>query len=308
LKKIGIPTRHGTLTGAADSAGVSAFKGVPYVKQPIDERRWLPPEHPEESNREIECLEFGNTAIQGIDPVEEASLFPQGEDCLTLNIWTRGLWRNGPDHPESWPVMVFIHGGSYMSGGTTDPLYDGYRFAADNDVVFVTVNYRLNLLGFVSFEEIGGSAYRESGHLGLLDQIAALEWVRENIAHFGGDPGNVTIFGESCGGGSVSLLMTMERARGLFHKVIAQSGSVILRKSSDLSRRIGWDLMRMTGCTGMTDLLHLDADTIRRTIGAFEADYGMKSGIMYAPRLTARFCRGIPSWRSSGVRAEGSGS
>ena len=276
--KKNIKTEYGSFTGITDDAGIDIFKGIPYAEQPVGKKRWLPAEPLQKSDSEYECLDFGSTAVQGVDEVEEASLFPQGEDCLTLNIWNRYA-----DGKKLKPVMVFIHGGSYMAGGTTDPMYDGYNFAADNDVVMVTINYRLNLLGFVSFVEIGGPKYKDSGYLGILDQVTALEWIRDNIEYFGGDPSNVTIFGESCGGGSVSLLMTVPRAKGLFNKVIAQSGSLILRKSTDLARRIGSDYMKKMNCRSMEDLLKLSTSQIQDSIDEFQLDYGFKSGIMFAP-------------------------
>jgi len=279
MEKIKIQTRIGKIIGKTDAFGVSIFKGIPCAQQPVGERRWLPPEPLKGSREDIEAFDFGKTAVQAVDPVEEASLFPQGEDCLILNIWVKY-----PGASER-PVMVFIHGGSCMSGGTTDPLYNGYRFAADHDVVFVTINYRLSLLGFLSLEEVGGTAYRDSGKLGILDQIAALQWIRENISAFGGDPENVTIFGESCGAGSVSLLMTTPSAKGLFHKVIAQSGSVILRKGPDVARIITRDFMRKVNCRNMNELLRVDTDTIRKVMDEFQYDYGFKYSIMFAPEV-----------------------
>ena len=121
--------------------------------------------------------------------------------------------------------MVFIHGGGFIGGGTADPVYSGYNFVRRSDIVLVTINYRVNVFGFMDLETLGGAEYSDSKNLGILDQIRALEWLRDNIDLFDGDSGNVTIFGESAGSASVSILMTVPRAKGLFHKVIAQSGS-----------------------------------------------------------------------------------
>jgi len=143
----------------------------------------------------------------------------QSEDCLTLNVWTPAL------DGKRRPVMVWIHGGGFTIGASSQALYDGSVLARRGDVVLVTVNYRLGPLGFIRLADVTGGKIPSSGNEGMLDQVAALEWVRDNIAEFGGDPGNVTIFGESAGGMSVGTLLAMPSARGLFHKAIPQSGA-----------------------------------------------------------------------------------
>jgi len=144
------------------------------------------------------------------------------EDCLTLNVWTRGLGDGAKR-----PVMIWYHGGGFHYGSANSPRLDGTNLAAHHDVVVVTVNHRLNVLGHLYFADHAGSAFAESGNAGTLDMLASLQWVRENIERFGGDPGNVTIFGQSGGGAKVSTLLAMPAARGLFHRAIVMSGATI---------------------------------------------------------------------------------
>ncbi len=211
-----VTTRQGELRGSFVD-GVHTFKGIPYAAPLAGPRRLLPPQPAEPWSGVRDALAFGPKAPQPAYPPQIAPLLPPelvgaGEDCLTLNVWSPGLG------PAGRPVMVWIAGGVYAYHGTgASPWYDGSRFARDG-VVCVSITYRVGALGFLYFGE--GDATR-----GLLDQIAALEWVRENIAAFGGDPGNVTIFGESAGAMSVGTLLGMPRAEGLFRRAIAQSGA-----------------------------------------------------------------------------------
>jgi len=168
------------------------------------------------TNKTFDAKKFGASAVQAIDEIENASKNVQSEDCLTLNIWKRSDKKN-------LPVMVFIHGGSFMHGGSFEPFYNGNNLEAVNDVIVVSINYRLNIFGFMHFDMID-SAYEDSGYLGLQDQIAALKWVKENISAFGGAPDNVTIFGESAGSLSCMFLSVMPAAKGLFQKAIPESG------------------------------------------------------------------------------------
>jgi para-nitrobenzyl esterase len=151
-----------------------------------------------------------------------ADVTPEGEDCLTLNVWTPGLGDGGKR-----PVMIWLHGGGFAYGSANRAVTEGANLARRGDVVVVSVNHRLNILGFLHLGDIAGPAWAHSGNAGVLDLVAALRWVRENIGRFGGNPGNVTIFGESGGGGKVSVLLAMPAARGLFHRAIIQSGAAI---------------------------------------------------------------------------------
>ena len=169
-----VKTRYGTFNGFVDEKGVKTWLGIPFAQPPVGKLRWQAPQQLKPTNKTFDAKKFGFTAVQIIDNHETDSTNPQSEDCLTLNIWRRGEKKN-------LPVMVFIHGGGFQTGGSSDPLYNGSNFAAANDVVIVTINYRLAVFGFVNFGAID-SAFEDSGYLGIKDQIAALAWVKENIA------------------------------------------------------------------------------------------------------------------------------
>ncbi|MBR1842059.1 MAG: carboxylesterase/lipase family protein [Oscillospiraceae bacterium] len=243
---------NGTFVGKKRGS-VTVWRGIPYARAPVGELRWKAPLPPEDNSGVYEAYYNGKTPIQTILDSERASYYPQGEDCLYLNVWSN------TSAGENKPVMVFFHGGSYGWGGTADPLYDGLNLVkAHPDVVLVTVGYRTGLMGFVDFSSVrGGEEFPDAPNLGILDEIEALRWVRKNIPAFGGDGELVTIFGESAGGGSVSLLPVIPEARGLFRRVIAQSGSVALtfsrKECGEFTRR----LMRESGAEDMADLLRL---------------------------------------------------
>lgn len=232
---------------------VISYKGIPYATPPVGELRWKPPMPPAKSDSVYEAYYFGKSPIQTEWPSEEGSYYPQGENCLTLNIWTAD---NGM---KDKPVMVFFHGGSYGWGATSDPIYDGYNLVSENpDIILVTAEYRVGIMGFIDFSEVdGGEEYKESGNLGLLDHIRALEWVRDNISAFGGNADNVTIFGESAGGGTVSILPLIPQAKGLFRRVIAESGSVALTYSKKECLPLAKRLMNETGAENMEELIAL---------------------------------------------------
>lgn len=233
--------------------GVISFKGIPYAKPPVGELRWHAPQRADSSNIIREAYYFGKSGIQTLSTSVRASYYKQGEDCLTLNVWTAN------DTTTHRPVMVWIHGGSYGWGGTSDPLFEGHNFVkAHPEVILVTINYRLGLLGFLDLTQMeGGEDYVESGNLGLLDQVAALEWIQRNIAAFGGDASQVTIFGESAGGGSVSLLTVMPRARGLFQRAIVESGSVALSSTREEHKLLIDRVQKATGAKCVNDLMKL---------------------------------------------------
>ena len=233
-----VKTTAGAVRGAVDG-GVEVFKGVPYGAPTGGGRRFLPPAPPEPWGGELDCVRVGHACPQptlaGSGRVAEqiAALFAgpggpfvdtQDEDCLTLNLWTPSSG-NGPSAPR--PVMVWFHGGGWTMGSANSPMYDGTALARRGDVVVVGVNHRLGALGYLSLAEAFGAEVAASGAAGALDMVAALEWVRDNIAAFGGDPGNVTIFGESGGGAKVSVLLGAPAAAGLFHRAIIQSGPML---------------------------------------------------------------------------------
>ncbi len=259
-----VVTPYGKYKGKVQDSGVISFLGVPYAKQPVGELRWQEAQPLEESDEVIECYEYGNTPIQVEDDIEQASATKQGEDCLTANVWTRDL-------EGEKPVMVWIYGGGYVSGGTADPLYDGQNFVENNDVVMVSINYRLGPFGFLDLSEIGGEGYEHSRNLGLLDQIAALKWVKENIASFGGDPDNVTVFGESAGASSIMRLMSTELSDGLFEKAIIESGgNASIKHVGDeavdrieQSQYVAQKFLEVTGKEDLDGLLELSGEEVQ---------------------------------------------
>jgi len=256
---LAVEVANGIFVGQRDSS-LLAFKGIPYAVQPTGERRWrvVQPEHDSRLVREAKY--FGHTSIQSRSQGNAASLYPQGEDCLTLNVWTtaRGM------RTAHRPVMVWIHGGSYVCDGTANPRNWGDRFVlAHPEVVFVSINYRLGLLGFLDLSSLpDGKDYARSGNLGLLDQVEALRWVRRNIAAFGGDPDNVTIMGHSAGAGSVALLASIDEAQGLFRRAIMQSGSVAFTSSREDCQRLTKRVLDATGAKTVADLQALSQDEI----------------------------------------------
>lgn len=219
---------------------VYAFYGVPYGASTAGDRRFMPPAKPAPWNGVAAATAFGKRSPQGPshlipEDAAEDRREPAGEDCLVLNVWSKGL---GAGHR---PVMVWLHGGGYSQGSGAFIIYDGANLACRHDVVVVTLNHRLDAFGFLYLAELGGSKYANSANVGMQDIVFALEWVRDNIAQFGGDPNNVTIFGQSGGGGKVSTLMAMPSAKGLFHRAIIESGAEVKgltkKEATDTAKR-----------------------------------------------------------------------
>ena len=226
-----VDTTLGRVRGTS-APGVHVFKGIPYAAAPVGDLRFRPPAARQAWTDVRDATAYGASCPQafgvgeenprqleifrtfGMHPKEE----PQDEDCLVLNVWTPSL----TDGPK--PVMFRIHGGGFAMGSGSWAWHDGTNLVHRGDVVIVTVNHRLGALGYLYLDDLLGADYAGSGNAGMLDLVAALEWVRDNIAAFGGDPGNVTIFGESGGGYKTSILLAMPAARGLFHRAIVQSG------------------------------------------------------------------------------------
>ncbi|WP_284037203.1 carboxylesterase/lipase family protein [Neobacillus sp. 114] len=202
--------------------GVYSWKGIPFAKPPVGPLRFRAPELPDSWEGVRDATSFSPVAAQTQKEIMEFfgnDVSNVSEDCLYLNVWSPGA------DDKKRPVMVWIHGGAYVTGSGSGHWYDGASFATKGDVVVVTINYRLGVFGFLHLGEIGGEEYATSGNCGILDQVAALHWVQENIAAFGGDPNNVTIFGESAGAMSVGVLLGFPSAQGLFQKAILQSGA-----------------------------------------------------------------------------------
>ena len=252
---LSVKTRYGTFNGFVDKQGVKTWLGIPFAQPPVGKLRWQAPQPLKPSNKSFDAKKFGFAAMQVIDENEGASVNPQSEDCLTLNIWTRGNGKN-------LPVMVFIHGGAFVGGGSSDPLYAGTNIAAANDVVVVTFNYRLNVFGFVNFGAID-PAFEGTGCLGIQDQVAALQWVKENISAFGGNPDNVTIFGESAGAISVFLLTVAPSAKNLFGKAIPQSANSYMRTTPEYSAAVAQVYMETGGAKTMRDMMKKSSAELR---------------------------------------------
>jgi para-nitrobenzyl esterase len=218
-----VRVENGLLAGNwnADKS-VCAFKGIPYAAPPVGPLRWQPPQMPQDWNGVRRADAFGPRAIQPNRPRHAVGYFgfeSESEDCLTLNVWTGTI-----DPDERRPIMVWFHGGAFLVGSGSLPIFDGEALAR-RGIVLLTVNYRLGRLGFLAHPELSAEQpYRSSGNYGHLDQIAALRWVQRNVTAFGGDPNRVTIFGQSAGSSSACTLMASPLAKGLFHRVIGQSG------------------------------------------------------------------------------------
>ena len=256
---LAVEVDNGIFVGQRDS-NLLAFKGVPYALQPTGDRRWQVAKPEPDSRLVREAKYFGHTSIQSRSQHNAASLYPQGEDCLTLNIWTAADGMRSARRP----VMIWVHGGSYVCNGTANPRDWGDKFVkAHPEVVMVSINYRLGLLGFLDLSSLpDGQAFACSGLLGILDQVEALRWVKRNIAAFGGDPGNVTLVGHSAGAGSVSLLASINEAQGLFHRIIAQSGSVAFTSSREDCQSLTKRVLDATGAKTVAELQALSTDDI----------------------------------------------
>ena len=275
-----------------ESNGVVAFKGIPYAEQPIGNLRWKEPVPAEDSEKIYEAYYFGKSPIQSKWVSEVASYYEQGEDCLYLNVWT-----NGNNSSKDKTVMVFFHGGSYGWGGTSDPIYDGQNLVEKyDDIILVTVGYRTGIMGFIDLSSVeGGDTYETSGNLGLLDQIEALRWIQKNISAFGGSPDNVTIFGESAGGGSVSLLPLIEGTDGLFNRIIAQSGSIALTYSTEECQNLTEMLLEETNCSNMQELLSLSTEELMKANEKLN-DYNNfpeRDGVVLPKDLYAAYASGV---------------
>ena len=238
----------GKLRGTAEN-GVHAFKGIPYGGPTGGPNRFMPPTLPEPWSGVRDAIRFGPSSWQALEYITRIGILgavgidSMSEDCLVLNVWTRGLKDGGKR-----PVMVWIHGGGFFSGsGDQMPCYEGASLAGTGDVVVVSVNHRLGAFGFLHLGELAGEKYAGSGNAGILDLVAALEWVRDNIETFGGDPGNVTIFGESGGGAKVSSLLAMPSAKGLFHRAIIQSGPGLRALTPEDATRYAEEFLQVTG-------------------------------------------------------------
>ncbi|AIV35794.1 carboxylesterase/lipase family protein [Streptomyces sp. CCM_MD2014] len=263
-----VRTSAGAVRGRTED-GLAVFRGIPFAQPPVGEARFAAPRRPRPWDGVRDAYAFGPPPPQDVGAAGTAGPpdAPGGDDWLTVNVWTPA-----PDPAARRPVMVWIYGGAYKLGHSGNPAYDARRIAADGDLVVVTLNYRVGMEGFAHIE--GAPANR-----GLLDQVAALVWVQDNIAGFGGDPDQVTIFGESAGAGSVSSLLAMPRAAGLFRRAVAQSvpGTFF---SAELARDIGTELAAEVGLRPtVADLSDIAPDQL------------VKAGQTLAPKMPGSVAR-----------------
>ena len=243
-------TTYGRVRGT-EINGIKVFKGIPYGASTAGKNRFMPPVAPAKWSGVRDALAYGPSAPQ-TEPgtrrapsalaVAAAGLPSENEDCLVLNVWTPAVHDN-----RKRPVMFWCHGGGFASGSGSSPVTEGLNLARRGDVVVVTINHRLNVLGFTSLEEVGGSEFAASGDVGMMDIVAALRWVKDNIAEFGGDPNTVMIFGQSGGGRKVSTLLAMPSAKGLFHRAVIESGATLRLVEADQGTRVARELMSTLG-------------------------------------------------------------
>ncbi len=256
-----VATRLGLLAGSREG-DVSVFRGIPFAKAPVGVGRFAAPQAPAPGSGTRDATRFGSSALQADhagSPMNQLIRFaqePADEDCLFLNVWTPAA------DAGRRPVLVFIHGGAFVFGSGSQAMYDGRHLAARGGAVVVTINYRLGAFGWLHTASGEEDKLGATGNQGLLDQVAALRWVRDEIDAFGGDPGNVTVFGESAGAISISALLAAKASAGLFHKAILQSGSANLThpatRALETARRIladvGLDVPRADGLRGLSPL------------------------------------------------------
>lgn len=270
-----VTVKSGKLRGKTEG-GVIVFKGIPYAAPPTGVKRWQPPEPVAAWHGVREAAAASPVAPQNVSAISmidtAGETENQNEDCLYLNIWTPAL-----DNKRR-PVMFWIHGGGFQGGAGSLGRYDGSRLAERGDVVVVTINYRLGALGFLNLNDITGGLIPATGNEGLLDQAAALRWVNDNIERFGGNPDNVTVFGESAGAMSIGVLLAFPPARDLFHKAICQSGAADTVFPLQMGRRIAELLLEVAGMKG--------------------ADASVWSSLPVERLLTAQVILPTKSWRS----------
>jgi para-nitrobenzyl esterase len=288
-----VKTSNGPVQGLVEN-GVQTFKGLRYAAPPLGPLRFMPPQKPKPWTEVADAtrlgaasmqLRSGGSAVSYPGNVGQAlsqvftppdDIARQNEDCMFLNAWTPQLGGS-----KKRPVMVWFHGGGFNYGSGSWPAYDGHNLASRHDVVVVTVNHRLNAFGYLYLGDLAGEAYAASGNAGQLDLIAVLEWVRDNIAEFGGDPGNVTIFGQSGGGGKVSALLAMPGAKGLFHRAIIESGPGIRGIPKETATGVAKAVLSelQIGSGDVKALQAVPAETLAKAAAAMQVKLGGGGGI-----------------------------
>jgi para-nitrobenzyl esterase len=249
-----VATKEGRLRGAQlQDPAVYVFKGVHYGQSTAGAARFKAPKRVTQWQGVKDAMNFGSICPQAGAPgrrtTASGELLSSSEDCLVLNVWTPAI-----DSSGKRPVMVWLHGRGFYAGAGSEPLYDGARLAKRGDVVVVTINHRLNVFGYLQLAEVGGKEFATSGNVGVQDMQLALEWVRDNIAAFGGNPGNVTIFGESGGGVKVSTLLGVPSAKGLFQRGIIQSGARTRGMPAEMANKNAQTVMQKLGVKTVAEL------------------------------------------------------
>ena len=266
-------TAFGKIRGV-DVSGIKTFKGIPYGATTAGKNRFMPPAAPTKWTGVRDALKYGPSAPQR-NPDTPAPASPlatataglpgEGEDCLVLNVWTPAV-----NDGRKRPVMFWCHGGGFATGSGSSPGTDGTNLARRGDVVVVSINHRLNVLGFTNLVEAFGRDYAQSGDVGMLDIVQALQWVRTNIEQFGGDPNTVMIFGQSGGGRKVSTLLTMPSAKGLFHRAVIESGATIKLVERDAAAKVGERLLTKLSLNN-TQLRELQSLPVQKIMSAYFA-------------------------------------
>lgn len=263
--ELAVKTRTGIYVGE-EYKKIIRYLGIPYAKPPVGSLRWKAPQPLPSSDAVFEAKHFGASAVQVEHKGTILKNHRQSEDCLYLNIGVGSEKEKEPEKKQKKPVLVLFHHGDFAYGGSADPLLYGSNYVENNpDTVFVSFNYRLGIFGFIDFSEVdGGKDYPDTLNLGLLDQIAALRWIRENITAFGGDPEKVTVLGFEAGATSISLLAASPAAKGLFQKAFIFNGTLVsVYDTPDGSRNLARDLLKETKAKTMEELLQLDTKTLK---------------------------------------------
>lgn len=279
-KTLAVKCINGTFVGRK-TENVVAYKGIPFTgKPPVGALRWKAPTDYCPDDGVYEAYYNGKSPLQGEDISEGGSLYYQSEDCLYLNIW-----KADEASARKKPVMVWIHGGGYAMGGTADPLYDCHDFVRENpEVIVVSIEYRVGIFGYIHLSHLpDGGDYPDAQNLGPMDQMMALKWIHENISGFGGNPDNVTIFGESAGGGSVTTLPLVEGSHKYIRRVIAQSGAPSITVSTEDAIACTNEVLEILGCKSVADLNQVDAETLLKVSAVTGLRIGPERDGKYLP-------------------------
>jgi len=283
-----VETTEGPVQGeAAPGSAACAWKGIPYAAPPLSGLRWKPPRDAPARDGVLEAAEYGCACPQVENLTSGGSARCFSEDCLTLNIWR-------PAKSGVFPVMLWLHGGGFMQGTGTYEMYNGARLSAEGDVVVVTINYRIGHLGFLALPELAAEHPEGSnGNYGMMDQIKALQWVHDNILGFGGNPDNVTVFGQSAGGISICALLVSPLSEGLFHKAINMSGPCDMIQSQQTAYARGREAVAELGCDGPGMIECLRAKPFEEFLPESPPNLLEEGGPIFSPNIDGYV---IPDW------------